>query len=94
MNKALHRSSAVDLRTLQLVRRNIHQHTGSDQHLVRNTDPDIDQDDHDMCPSGSGQKRNITGTDRADISQPLGNSRIGTDRGHDAVVSEKVTYQK
>ena len=47
-----------------------------------------------MCPSGSGQKRNVTGTDRADISQPLGNSRIGTDRVHDTIVSKKVTYQK
>ena len=94
MNKALQRSSSVNLRTLQLVRRNIHQHTGSDQHLVRNTDPDIDQDDHYVCPSGSGQKRNITGADRADISQPLGNSRIGTDCVHDTVVSEEVTYQK
>ncbi len=35
-------------------------------------------------------KRNITGTDRADISQPLGNSRIGTDCVHDAVVREKL----
>ena len=47
-----------------------------------------------MCPSGSGQKRNITGADRADISQPLGNSCIGTDCVHDTVVSEEVTYQK
>ena len=50
---------SIDLCTLDLICRYIHQNTCCDQHLVWNTDPDIDENDHYLCPVRIGQERYI-----------------------------------
>ena len=81
---------------LQHIAGNVHQHAGGDQHLVGHADPDIDQDDHHLCPAVTGQEGDVihVGAEQADGVQKIGDAQVGHHGVEDAVVAKEVAHQK
>ena len=59
VDEALPRRCTVDGGGLQHIGGNIHQHTGGNEHLVGHAHPDVDEDDHELCPVLVGQEGNV-----------------------------------
>ena len=74
--------SAVHLRGLIEILRDVHQKSCRNQHHVRNADPDIDQDDHDLCERRICPERN----------RRLDNSCVHQEAVDDAVSVEHLRY--
>ena len=79
---------------LDLALGDIHENAGGDEHLVRNTYPDIDHYDHELRPLGVRQERNvILGRYKMHIIEQLSETYIGAHRIEDTRISEEVSYE-
>lgn len=96
IDKALERGCTVNSGCFQHIAGNVHQNAGSNQHLIRHADPDVDENDHELGPMLVSQERNMVHilAQQTDSFEKVGHTDIRHHGIEDTGIREEISHQQ